>query len=291
MRTIQKSGKIALPLGKKVAVALSCMFDGQSIWLGDQGKVSQFAVSAGEVDAVACLPRIINALDKYGVKATFFIPGHTADTFPDECRMILDKGHELAHHGYNKSMLTDMSYEEEELSIQMGIAALERIGAKPVGFRAPCGEISENTLGLLEKYGFLYDTSLMGNDLYPYYPRPIEVHADKACVYGEPYSVLELPSSLHLDDFPYKDTAGHDLVLPYFDCAPVAELRERCEDTYYYACRYEGAMLNLTIHTASSGKRSRIVSFEQLLEFFVQQNAWIAPCRQIAEAVIPESFV
>ena len=289
IQTSQKPGRIHLPEGKKAAVSISCIFSGPTIWTGPDGQVSQFTVSRGELDAEVCVPRILAALKKYGIKATFFIPGHTADTFPEICRAILADGHEIAHHSYMLTELSEMTLEQEEKAFQMGFEALERLGVRPTGFRAP-NEFSPNTLKLLEKYGFQYDCSLMGNDLAPYYPRPITLHTDTGCEFGQPSPVLELPVSLHLDDFPYMDTWGSDFQLPYFDCQPAEEFYDRVTDTYDYACRFEGAMLNLTIHSSATGNRPRMESFEKLLKYLLDHDAWLVPCNELAAAAIPESF-
>jgi peptidoglycan/xylan/chitin deacetylase (PgdA/CDA1 family) len=46
------------------------------------------------------IPRILRVLDRLGVRATFFIPGYSAERSPGICRAIRDAGHEIAHHGY-----------------------------------------------------------------------------------------------------------------------------------------------------------------------------------------------
>lgn len=284
IKTMQNTGKIKMPTGKKVAVAISCEFNAQSLWLGKDGKLSPFLASSGELDAEVLLPRILEVLKKYGLKVTFFISGHTADTFSDECREIIMQGHEIGHHGYNHTDLVDMDIEQEKKMFEDGFTALGKLGVKPVGFRAPCCEFSQNTQSLLEKYGFLYDNTLMGNDIFPYYPRPVKVHEDRACEFGPISSVLEIPTSLHLDDFPFMGKNGHDWFIPHFDSNPPQELYDRCADTYEYASRFEGSMMNLTIHTQSTGNRYRIGAFERLLTFFLEHDAWIAPCMEIAKA-------
>ena len=46
------------------------------------------------------VPRLLRLLERQQVTATFFVPGFTADTYPDVVRQIVDAGHEIAHHGY-----------------------------------------------------------------------------------------------------------------------------------------------------------------------------------------------
>lgn len=46
---------------------------------------------AGEVGS----PRLLKLFAKYGIKTTWFIPGHSLDTFPKEMAMVRDAGHEM----------------------------------------------------------------------------------------------------------------------------------------------------------------------------------------------------
>ena len=46
------------------------------------------------------VPRLLAILARQDIQATFFIPGFTAESYPDVVRQIVDSGHEVAHHGY-----------------------------------------------------------------------------------------------------------------------------------------------------------------------------------------------
>jgi len=45
-------------------------------------------------------PRLLRVLDRQGIRATFFVPGYTAERWPYAVRSIRDAGHEIGHHGY-----------------------------------------------------------------------------------------------------------------------------------------------------------------------------------------------
>ena len=76
--------------------------------------------------------------------------------------------------------------------------------ARPVGYRSPAWDFSERTAQLLCDFGFLYDSSLMGDDFEPYYMRSGDRAPDDAAyVFGRHVNVVELPVSWTLDDFPY----------------------------------------------------------------------------------------
>lgn len=50
---------------------------------------------------------------KYGIKTTFFIPGHSLETFPEECKMIAEQGHEIGLHGYSHENPRAMTLEQQ----------------------------------------------------------------------------------------------------------------------------------------------------------------------------------
>ena len=52
---------------------------------------------AGEVG----VPRLLKLFDRYGIKTTWFIPGHSIETFPAQMQMVADAGHEIGMHGYS----------------------------------------------------------------------------------------------------------------------------------------------------------------------------------------------
>lgn len=57
--------------------------------------------------------RLLKMFEKYNIKTTFFIPGHSLETFPEECRMIADAGHEIGLHGYSHENPIAMTLEQQ----------------------------------------------------------------------------------------------------------------------------------------------------------------------------------
>jgi peptidoglycan/xylan/chitin deacetylase (PgdA/CDA1 family) len=133
------------------------------------------------------LPRILRALEDFGVPATFYVPGVTAQRHPDEVGAIVERGHELAHHGHTHRRPDLLSAGEQREEIEQGLAALSAFAARPIGYRAPGWELTPVTLELLAEHRFRYDSSLMGDD------RPYRVSA----------GLVELPVHWSLDDAPY----------------------------------------------------------------------------------------
>ena len=190
----QITGRVRIPAGKKVAVNIGCDVDAQSIWIGSFNMLSPAYMSRGEFGAEVGVPRLLKLLDKHDVKATWCIPDRTVDTWPDMGREILAAGHEIAHHGYVHENPTLMALEEETKVMEMGLESLARIGAKPRGYRSPYWDFSPNTLNVLERYGFEYDSSLMGNDLYPYRPARWKSTLIARTFSGRPARSLKSPS-------------------------------------------------------------------------------------------------
>ncbi|PZE22160.1 polysaccharide deacetylase family protein [Paenibacillus xerothermodurans] len=278
---MQKSGKVKLPKGKKVAVNIGCDFDAQSIWIGSFNQTSPAYMARGEFGAEVGAPRLLKLFEKYGIKTTWAIPGHTVDTFTDVCKEVVARGHEVAHHGYVHENPAPLSYEQEERVMQMGLESLAKIGVTPRGYRSPYWDFSPNTFNILQKYGFKYDSSLMANDLHPYWPRPVEVNADKANVFGTEYNVLEIPVSWYLDDFPQMEylTGGQE------GQRSTNDIFDRWASIYDYACNNEeGACYVLTTHPQTIGRAHTIQLLERLIQYMEQRGAWFATLSEIYDA-------
>ena len=170
-------------------VCLSFDFDAISLWIGPMGAKSPSMISRGEFGAVA-VPRILKILDREGIPATFFVTGHTAETYPEQTRAIAAAGHEIGHHGYLHENPIDLSPEDEERVMVRGLDALDSVtGVRPVGYRSPSWDNSPHTIDLLLKYGFRYESSLMARRLHAllvphrrrYRPeRSVSVRADRS---------------------------------------------------------------------------------------------------------------
>lgn len=278
---MQRLGKVNLPEGKKIAVNLGFDFDSSSVWMESFGKTSPVYTSRGEYGAEVGVPRILDLLDKYQIKSTFFVPGHTIDTYPDICKEILKRGHEIAHHGYVHEDPTDLPLDEEEAIFVKGLEALGRIGVKPVGYRSPGFDFSPNTIHLLEKYEIKYDSSLMGQDYYPYRPIPCKVNFDRGNEFGEPCNVVEMPVSWYMDDFPHSE-----FIMTRTGMKPQSQIFEIWKGTFDYGlANTKNAMLSVTMHPQVSGRPHNIMMLEELIKHILGSGAWIAPFAEIYKAI------
>lgn len=244
-------------------VCLSFDFDALSVWFG-YGNPTPAMLYRGEYGARVGIYRVLELLQRHKLPATFFIPGHTIDSFPEAVEAIRVAGHEIAHHSYAHTDPSEQTPDEEHRDMERALESLAKIGVKPLGYRSPSADISQVTLSLLEEYGFLYDASLMADDFRPYHPRiGDQVSRDKALVKGRESRLWELPISFELDDWvhfqfnfePYENgTSAPSKVLEIW----------RSELDWMHA-HVDGGVLTLTMHPQVIGRAHRI----QMLEQFV----------------------
>ncbi len=126
-------------------------------------------ISMGEFGPKVGTPRILELLDRHEIPATFFVPGWVAERNEELVKRIAGEGHEIAHHGYLHEPPSSLTPDQEEGEIlDHGSRIIEEItGGRPLGYRSPSWELSENSLDLMHERGFVYDSSLMGDDI-PY---------------------------------------------------------------------------------------------------------------------------
>ncbi|SHE34731.1 polysaccharide deacetylase family protein, PEP-CTERM locus subfamily [Fodinibius roseus] len=135
--------------------------DGVSIAMRDA-----FSVQSEQTRRVVSLTeKILNLLDKYEVKGTFFVLGQVAEKFPELIKQISEGGHELGVHGYNHLQFFRMTREKAFEEISSAKKLIEDISGKKVfGHRAPAFSITPETrwgLDVIAEAGFTYDSSIM----------------------------------------------------------------------------------------------------------------------------------
>ncbi|GAB7347469.1 hypothetical protein MBLNU459_g4382t2 [Dothideomycetes sp. NU459] len=152
--------------------------------------------------------------DKYDIKTTWFIPGHSLETFPEECRLIAAGGHEIGLHGYSHENPAAMTLEQQTAIMDKCYRLIgEFAGRPPRGMVAPWWESSKEGAELMLKYGLEYDHSFSHHDCQCYWLRtgdewtPIDYtkHPDhwmKPLKGGEMTGLCEIPASWYLDDLP-----------------------------------------------------------------------------------------
>ena len=188
------SERIPWPGGATAAVVLTFDVDAESgvLWEFPDTARRLGIMSHQAYGPRAGLPRLLRVLARHGARATFFVPGFTADAHPDAVRGIVDAGHEIGHHGYVHEIVTELTPADEEAVLERGAEALERLtGVRPRGWRAPMWELNYHTPALLAAHGFAYDSSLMDSDV----PYRLATGPQK----GAP-TLVEIPPHWSLDD-------------------------------------------------------------------------------------------
>lgn len=257
-------------MATNVAVCLSFDFDAICLWLGSLNATSPSAISRGEFGAVAT-GRLLDMLARWDIKSTWFIPGHTIDTYPDLVRRVADAGHEIGHHNYCHENPISLSLDEEKRVLDRGTETIRRItGKAPEGFRSPAWDLSPHSIALLLERGFLYDSSLMGNDYAPYYCRVGDVAAkDGPYIFGREVEMVELPVTWGLDDFPaFEWLYGVNQGLS----AP-SQVYERWAGDFDYLCDFVGAgVYCLTMHPQVIGRGHRLLMLNRLVEHMKERT-------------------
>jgi peptidoglycan/xylan/chitin deacetylase (PgdA/CDA1 family) len=256
-------------------LCLTFDFDALSVWLGGNPTVTPAMLSRGEFGARVGVPRILQLLETFDLPATFFVPGHTAESFPEVVAAIAQAGHELAHHGYGHEDPSSQTPAEERRSLERGIAALERVlGAPPVGYRSPSWDYSAHTLPLLVEYGFAYDSSLFADDFHPYHPRLGDrVGANEPLQKGEEVPLWEFPVALFLDDWPHFSFSFSPYRVGL--SAPSKVLEIWTGEFDYMVAHAEEGVFTLTMHPQVIGRGHRMT----LLERFIQHACAVTEVR------------
>src|ERR1700741_3969337 len=142
------------------------------------------------------VPRILALLAQYGLPATFFVPGLTAERYPQTVADIREAGHEVAHHSWSHRSPVDLTADEERADFERALTALQTLGAEVRGHRAAMWEATWETPRLVAEHGLSYDSSLMDADT------PYVLETDRPCV-REPAggALAELPPFWGLDDW------------------------------------------------------------------------------------------
>ena len=125
---------------KKVQITYGVDVDAVSGWLGSYGgQDSTSDVSRGIFAGTVGVRRLLKLFDKYSMKTTWFIPGHSLETFPEEMAAVRDAGHEIGLHGYTHENPKEMSLEQQRDVLDKTYAMLTEFcgGKRPRGSVAP----------------------------------------------------------------------------------------------------------------------------------------------------------
>lgn len=268
--------QLSWPDGKRAAAAFTFDVDAESavLWGNAEVGARMSVMSHQAYGPLVGIPRILDLLEQHQIRSTFFVPGHSADRYPDAVRSLVAAGHEIAHHGYLHEQPTQLTLEQEIEALDRGLAALSDVaGVRPVGYRAPMWDLSWRTPALLAERGFLYDSSLMDAD-HPY---------ELAVTPGADQSLVEIPIQWALDDW------EQYCFLPDLSGSGLIESPRKARELWqleFDGLRRVGGCWVLTNHPFLSGRPSRAFELGDLMRYVLDHaDVWVTNLSTIAEHV------
>ena len=141
----KKKAKLWLLMSMVLAVCSSCVGAEEKrllpIYCVDTGGDKQVALTFDAAWGVEDLDQILDILDKYQVRATFFVVGDSARKFPEETKRLADKGHDVANHSDKHPHMNKLSMDAVKADIMAADASIKEIAGKETKlFRPPYGE-------------------------------------------------------------------------------------------------------------------------------------------------------
>ncbi|TQR60420.1 polysaccharide deacetylase family protein [Campylobacter troglodytis] len=264
-------------MAKEILVAYGVDIDAVAGWLGSYGgEDSPDDISRGLFAGEVGIPRLLKLFKRHKIPATWFAPGHSIETFPDQMKMIVDAGHEVGAHGYSHENPIAMSAKQEEDVLLKSIELIKDLTGKgPTGYVAPWWEFSNITNELLLKHGIKYDHSLMHNDFTPYFVRvgdkwtKIDYSLEakdwmKPLVRGKETKLVEIPANWYLDDLPpmmfiKKSPNSFGFISP-------RDIGQMWIDQFDWVYReMDYAVFAMTIHPDVSGRPQVLMMHEKII--------------------------
>ena len=269
-------------MAKEIFCAFGIDVDAVAGWLGSYGgEDSPLDISRGMFSGEVGTPRLVELFRRFGIRTTWFVPGHSIETFPEQIGQVVEAGHEIGIHGYSHENPIAMTAVQEEAVLDRCIELITRVsGRRPTGYVAPWWEFSPITNELLLKKGIKYDHSLMHHDFQPHYVRVGDRWTKidfgrkaeewmKPLVRGQETDLIEIPASWYLDDLPpmmFIKAApnSHGFVNP-------RHLEEMWRDQFDWVYReYDYAVFPMTIHPDVSGRPHVLMMLERLYGHIVR---------------------
>lgn len=214
------------------------------------------------------VPRLLEQLRLADVRATFFVPGFTAERYPDMVRRLVSEGHEVGWHGYMHVPPTSLTVTEQQADLERAAEVLEPLtGGKPRGYRAPWWSQTLEAPELLAAAGFAYDSSLMDDDV------PYLLATDAG-------TLVELPVHWGFDDW---EQYGFFIDPPLGDSLEAPRKLFELWTGELQAMHEEGCLGVLTMHPFLSGRPARAHNLRRVIETVRELgDVWFATAEEIA---------
>ncbi|KAL3421734.1 polysaccharide deacetylase family protein [Phlyctema vagabunda] len=237
-------------------------------------------ISRGIFGATRGVERLLQLWERKNIKTSWYIPGHTLESFPNEMAKIRDAGHEIGLHGYTHEYPSDLTRDQFEVILVKTIQILTDFcgGRKPEGFTSPAWRNSPHQIEVLAKHGVLYDHSFMHDDFQPYFvsygqeqvsPTNYAQHPSTwmTPMRASPQStIVEIPASWTLDDWPpFQWDSARPNAHGYVD----PDVVEKIWRTSFEWCyrEYDTFIFPISIHPQVSGRPHVLMMHERLIDW------------------------
>jgi peptidoglycan/xylan/chitin deacetylase (PgdA/CDA1 family) len=262
------------PGGARLAVSFSLMFEGGGQPISGAGGVIPDKILGGAPDLPTNaffayghyegIPRLLDLMDKHGIKLSSFMISKAAATSPDTAREIVKRGHEAAAHGRVWDNSYQLSREDEKRFIADSVETIEKItGQRPVGWNAYWMRNSIHILETLQDLGFLYHIDEPSHD------EPFIVP-----VRGRDF--VTVPYTFHMNDivsFPFEgwNAAAYEQAL-----------RDEFDQLYEEGAQRRRMMV-VSLHDRISGHAGRVRALDRFLAYAKsKEGVWFARKDEIA---------
>lgn len=258
----------------RAIVCLTFDFDAISGWIA-RGMTSPSPISRGEFGPHVGVPRILDLLARYAIGSSWFIPGHTLETYPEACRRIADAGHEIGHHGWTHRPPATLTPDQEEAELVRANEAIRKLcGRSARGYRSPSWDLSPHSVEFLLKHGFVYDSSMMADDYVPYRVRRGDViELERPAVFGPATRLIEMPVSWTLDDYPHFEFVRTPTSVLPGNMNANGVLQNWTDDFLYLADNLEWGVITYTFHPFVIGRGHRMVILDKLIRTLKDHDA------------------
>ncbi|RDX47745.1 glycoside hydrolase/deacetylase [Lentinus brumalis] len=265
---------------RKILIGFGVDVDAVAGWLGSYGgEDSPLDISRGIYAGEVGVPRLLKLFAKYNIKTTWFIPGHSLETFPEQMAAARDAGHEIGLHGYSHENPVSMTVEQQKDILDHTHDLLTKFnnGVPPKGSVAPWWETSAEGTDLLLDKGIEYDHSNMAHDSQAFYLRDADLWTKidykakaetwmKPLVRGKETGLVEIPANWYLDDLP---------PMMFIKSSPnshgwvnARDVEQLWKDMFTYLYREEDNFIfPITIHPDVSGRPHVLLMLERFIEW------------------------
>jgi len=250
-------------------VCLTYDFDGVApwIWNYDMPRNHKQGVFGADVGT----PRLLDLHDEHGIPSTWFIPGHTIESFPEACEDVRDRGHEIQHHTWSHAPRPSYDTREaEEHDLVRAIETIEDLtGETPTGFRASAGGFSEYTIELVEEYGFDWVSTDKERDFEPYYVRKgTSLPRDGPYQRGKKTDLVNVPYQWQRDDWIQMGP------IPKGGIMADAVVFDRWRREFDWMIEnVEDGVFVLLLHPQISGRASTVSLLDEFIQYAREQGA------------------